>query len=207
MGRDRTRGSAPFRVKLRGLPLDPHLPAPAGRIQSGFEGPAGFEGDPGPSRPSVRAARAHPHGSDSPPAGRSSLRMSRRCCVASSMSMLAQEEAMGPAAGALSAPRSFRCCRAQSSRATRAGARQPETGHYTPSTLQPTNRRPDHVPETLQPHQPPPLPARRLHGSRNLCGLKRKGSGLGADALSLREPISLHSPAPVPPGVRRVKQD
>lgn len=89
------------------------------------------------SCPSARFARAHPHCPVSPPAGRSSLRMSRRCCVASSMSMLAQE-AMGPVAGALSGPRSFRCRRAPSSLAQ---ARQGETAGrrslYSPSTHSP----------------------------------------------------------------------
>lgn len=86
---------------------NPRLPSPAGGRRAGPEGPGGSEGDPDPSRPSACSARAHPRCPGSPPAGRSSLRMSRRCCVASSMSMLAQE-AMGPAADTLSAPRSFR---------------------------------------------------------------------------------------------------
>lgn len=124
--------------------------------------------------------------------------MSRRCCVASSMSMLAQE-AMGPATRALSAPRSCRCrcalsSRAQPHRGQTAGCWSVHSVHP-----QPTNRGPHRGPKPLQPHQPPPLPARPIFGSRNLHLLK-KGSGLEADASSFLEPGLLRRPAPVPAG-------
>lgn len=155
----------------------------------GPEGPADTEGGPGPHRPSARSRKAHPRCPGSPPAGRSSLRMSRRCCVASSMSMLAQEEAMGPAAGASSAPRSFRCRCAPCSRAQ--PCRDQTAGHRSLGSVhpQPANRRPRRVPVPHQPHQPPPLPALRSAGSRNLRGVEKKGSGLGAEASPLPDPL------------------
>lgn len=171
---------------------DPCLPSPAGRVQSRSGGTCGPVGDPDPNCPSACSAKAQPCCPGSPPAGRSSFRMSRRCCVASSMSMLAQE-AMGPATGALSAPSSCRCrcalsSRVQPHRGQTAGCRSLHSVHP-----QPTNRGPRRVPEPLQPHQPPPLPARPIFGSRNLHLLK-KGSGLGADALLFLSRVSSDAP-------------
>lgn len=161
-------------------------------MQSRSGGTCGPVGDPDPNCPSACSAKAQPCCPGSPPAGRSSFRMSRRCCVASSMSMLAQE-AMGPATGALSAPSSCRCrcalsSRVQPHRGQTAGCRSLHSVHP-----QPTNRGPRRVPEPLQPHQPPPLPARPIFGSRNLHLLK-KGSGLGADALLFLSRVSSDAP-------------
>lgn len=146
----------------------------------------GTEGGPHPRRPSARSPMAHPQCPGSPPAGRSSLRMSRRCCVASSMSMLAQEEAMGPGAGASSTPRSFRYLRAQYSGVQPSRTRQQSLNSVHPS---PANRRPRRVPVPHQTHQPPPLPARPSPGSRNLRRVEKKGSGLGAEASPLWDPL------------------
>lgn len=156
------------------------------------EGPAGpedSEGGPGPRRPSARQPKAHPRCPGSPPAGRSSLRMSRRCCVASSMSMLAQEEAMGPASGASSAPRSFRCRSALCSRAQPCRGQTAEHRSLDSVHPQSANRRPRRVPVPLQPHQPPPLPALRRAGPRNLRRVEKKGSGLGAEASPPPDPL------------------
>lgn len=95
---------------------------------------------------------------------------------------------MGPAAGASPAPRSFRRRRAQCSRAQ--PCRDQTAGHGSLDSARPlpANRRPRRVPVPHQPHQPPPLPARRSSGSRNLSSTEKKGSGLGAEASPLRDP-------------------
>ena len=96
---------------------------------------------------------------------------------------------MGPGAGALSTPRSFRYLRAECSRAQPC---QDQTArHRSLNSIHPppANRRPRRVPVPHQHHQPPPLPARQSPGSRNLRRVKKKGSGLGAEASPLPDPL------------------
>ncbi|VCX34735.1 unnamed protein product [Gulo gulo] len=96
---------------------------------------------------------------------------------------------MGPASGASSAPRSFRCRRALCSCAQ--PCRDQTAGHRSLDLVhpQPANRRPRPVPVPHQPHQRPPLPALRSAGPRNLRRVEKKGSGLGAVTSPPPDPL------------------
>lgn len=123
--------------------------------------------------------------------------MSRKCCVASSMSMLAQE-AMGPTASVPFVQRLLRCCSALSSRAQLRQGQTAARGSLHSVPPKPVNRPSHRVPVPRQPHQPPSLPAHKSLGSRNPRGKEKKGSGLGAEASPL--PFCVSAPLRRGPG-------
>lgn len=96
-GKNNTQGSAPFSGYAQGSSMTPIsiLRNQMGGSRACLKGHAAPEDGSDLRQRSASSLRAHPFHPGSPTAGRSSLRMSRRCCVASSMSMLAQD-AMGP---------------------------------------------------------------------------------------------------------------